>query len=167
MAGTPSKAAHVDARSQPSHPTVVEFHCCPPLIKVSIIKISSSLWCRRANPHWKPWAIVPIEASPMSSDGGAAGRPVLGRHRLVIYSQLSISWPPVQIRLGIPLHSDWILAIKSRDQRPPFNESHGPVDHAAVDPVYGPWTYSTRLFFTKIIHKIWKSWRLVILQKCP
>jgi hypothetical protein len=130
------KAAHIDARSQPSRLTVAGLHCHPPPIKVSITKISSSLRCRRANPHRKPWTTALVEASPVSSDGGAAGRPVLRHHCLMIYSQSSISWPPVQIRLGVPLRSDGILAL---DQETNDHRLMNLMDRWTMP----PWTRST------------------------
>jgi hypothetical protein len=42
--------------------------------------------------------------------------------------------------------------------------SVNPVDLAAVDPVHGPWTYSTRLFCRKIIQiipKITDAWNFI------
>jgi hypothetical protein len=132
----PSKAAHVDARSQPSRLAVVGLHCHPLSIKVSITKISSSLRCRRANPHQKPWTTTLVEASPASSDGNAVGRPVLRHRRLMIYSQSSISWPLVQIRLGVPLRSDWIPALDQEANDHHLMKVHGPMDRPL-------WTRST------------------------
>jgi hypothetical protein len=75
-------------------------HCAPSLPSAvdqgEHNEITSSLRCRRANPDRKPWAIVLMVASPMSSDGDATGRPVL--RRLVIYSQPSNLKPTVLIR---------------------------------------------------------------------
>jgi hypothetical protein len=54
----------------------------------------------------KTMDIALVEDSPAGSDGGAAGRPVLRRRRLTIYSLSSILWPPVEIGRGVPFHSD-------------------------------------------------------------
>jgi hypothetical protein len=50
---TPLKATHVDARSWPSHLTIVGLRCRPLRIKVSLIEFPSSLLSRRSKPHRK------------------------------------------------------------------------------------------------------------------
>jgi hypothetical protein len=105
-------------------------------LRVSLTEISSLLRCCIANPHWKPWTTSLVEASPVSFDGGAARRPVLHSRRLAIYSQSSISWPPVQIRLGIPLCLDWISAL---DQETNDHRLMSHIDRWTMP----PWTWST------------------------
>jgi hypothetical protein len=56
--GTPSEAAHVNTRSQPSRLAIARPRCCPLLTKVSIIEFPSSLWSCRSKPHRKPTTIA-------------------------------------------------------------------------------------------------------------
>jgi hypothetical protein len=81
-----------DLRSKP--PVVACSQLEPTSHKVSKNKLNLSLRCRRNNPRQKPWTIARVEASPVNSNDGIIGRPVMRRatSRSTLSHPISSQW---------------------------------------------------------------------------